>query len=376
MRRTVIHFCGSTEFGGTEQVMLTLLKGMDRRVWAPVLLYHESAGIRRLVDGARQDGLDCVAVPPVWRLKHAVTGLMPFVMALRRARPAVFHAHLSSAMGGKYALLAARIAGVPIVLATVHLYVNVGPGRRLSLSHRVATACVARYIAVSHSIAQSLRRRFGVPAAKLQVIHNGIPRRPMRRPPRDLRAALGAAPGQPIVLSVGRLDRQKGQRFLLEAAALYPGPLYVFAGDGPEHHELQGRARELGVQDRVRFLGFRTDVADLISVCDLFALPSLYEGLPLALLEALAGGKPVVASAIGGVEEVITHADTGLLVPSGDSRALADAIRTVLTDAALTRRMGKRGRELVEAEFTCDAMVNAVTQVYEDLLAQIALYGR
>jgi glycosyltransferase involved in cell wall biosynthesis len=130
------------------------------------------------------------------------------------------------------------------------------------------------------------------------------------------------------------------------------------------------------VEDHVRFLGFRSDVPDLIAACDLFALPSLNEGLPLALLEALAGGKPVVASAVGGVGEVIRHADTGLLVPAGDSRALADAIRTVLTDAALTRRMGERGRALVEAEFTCDAMVNAVTQVYEDLLAQTGRHGR
>jgi glycosyltransferase involved in cell wall biosynthesis len=368
-RRTVVHFSDSTEFGGTEQVILHLLGGLDQTVWAPVLLHHGTPGTRRLVDGARECGVECQVVPPVWRRGDAVTGLLPLIRTIRRIQPAVFHAHLTSALGGKYALLAARLARVPVVLGTVHLYLSVGPSRRLTLSHRVSTACVDRYIAVSHQIARSLHERFGVPEAKMQVIHNGIPRLELTSDVGPaFRATLGAVSGQQIVLNLARLDTQKGQRFLLEAAAQRPEPLYLIAGEGPLRADLQQQAQLLGLKDQVRFLGFRTDRSQLIGACDLFVLPSLDEGLPLALLEAMAAGKPVVACGVGGVGEVITHGVTGVLVPPADSRALAEAIGAVLSDRVLAERLGKAARERVETSFTCETMVHAVVGVYLKLL--------
>lgn len=372
-RWTVVHFSDSTEFGGTEQVILHLLRGLDRTTWAPVLLHHGVAGIRRLIDGAREAGIECKVVPPIWRWWDAATGLPPLIRTLRRLRPAVFHAHLTSALGGKYALLAARLARVPVVLGTVHLYISVGPSRRLTFSQRISTACVHRYLAVSHQIARSLHHRFAVPEAKIQVIHNGIPLPGlMTEVAPAFRASLGAIQGQRIVLNLARLDAQKGQRYLLEAAARRPELLFLIAGEGPERAELHRQAHILGLEDRVRFLGFRTDRAQLIAACDLFVLPSLYEGLPLALLEAMAAGKPVVACDIGGVDEVITHEVTGLLVPAADSQALTQAIGRVLSDSALAERLGRAARERVVTGFTCEAMVQAVTGVYLELLEALS----
>jgi len=119
---------------------------------------------------------------------------------------------------------------------------------------------------------------------------------------------------------------------------------------------------------QVKFLGFRDDVADLLSVCDLFVLPSLFEGLPVSVLEAMAAGKPVVATRIGGTDEAVEDGRTGILVPPRDPAALAGAIRTMLSDLPAARRMGEAGRMRVRHEFTAEAMVARTTKIYEELL--------
>ena len=132
--------------------------------------------------------------------------------------------------------------------------------------------------------------------------------------------------------------------------------------------KLETRARELGLNNRVLFLGHRHDIADLLACCDLFVLPSLFEGLPLSILEAMAANKPVIASAIGGNDEVIVHGETGLLVPRGDSAALAAAIQLVLSNSDLARRLAAAGKARVYEHFSAEAMVERTVQIYEQIL--------
>src|SRR5262249_5244968 len=142
-----------------------------------------------------------------------------------------------------------------------------------------------------------------------------------------LRERLGAGPERPVVLTLGRLDAQKGYPVLLEAAAQLPDADFAVAGEGPERDVLEDLAGRLGIADRVHFLGHRTDVPELLAAADVFALPSLYEGSSLAVLEAMAARRAVVSSAVGGTEELIEDGESGLLVPPGDAAALAGAIR-------------------------------------------------
>jgi glycosyltransferase involved in cell wall biosynthesis len=123
------------------------------------------------------------------------------------------------------------------------------------------------------------------------------------------------------------------------------------------------------VSDRVVFLGYRQDIPDLLASCDLFVLPSLFEGLPLSILEAMAAGKPVIASAIGGTDEAVLHGETGLLVPPADPTALAAAIHTVLSNPLLARRLAAAGKARVYRTFSAEAMVQRVTQTYEEILS-------
>jgi len=183
-------------------------------------------------------------------------------------------------------------------------------------------------------------------------------------------AARPADPAVPqTVLTVARLDPQKGLHDLVAAAALVPEARVMVVGEGPERRALETRIAHLGLGDRVHLLGFRSDVPDLLAGSDLFVLPSLFEGLPLSILEAMAAGKPVVATAIGGNDEAVVDGATGLLVPPGDPRALADAIRALLRDPERRRRLGEAGRRRAEAEFSAPAMVRRVAAVYDELLA-------
>ncbi|HKQ33642.1 MAG TPA: glycosyltransferase, partial [Thermodesulfobacteriota bacterium] len=138
---------------------------------------------------------------------------------------------------------------------------------------------------------------------------------------------------------------------------------------GPERTGLEKEAEELRLSNRVIFLGQRNDVRELLLGCDLFVLPSLFEGLPLSVMEAMAAGKPVIASDIGGVNELIRDGETGYLVPPGDTHALARSINTLISDPALARRMALAGKTLVEKEFSADSMVAGVTDIYKRYLS-------
>jgi glycosyltransferase involved in cell wall biosynthesis len=363
----VVHYTDSNGFGGAEQVMLQLMERLDRTRWRLVLLHHGKPGLARLVAGARELGAELRVVPRVSRPRQ-LGSLPAFIRALRAERPAVFHAHLPAPLNGRYGLLAAAISRVPAVIATAHLVDDAPVRFRFGFS-QWATACVDRYIAVSEGVARRMRARLRVPDRKIQVIRNGVEvgGSPRQADPR-FRAALAGDAERPIVLTVARLDAQKGHAYLLAAAADIPDALFVFVGEGRERPALEAQARALGVAERVRFLGHRDDVPDLLAACDVFVLPSRYEGLPLSVLEAMAAARPVVATAIEGTDEIVRHGETGLLVPPAAPSALAEAIRAVLADRALATRMGQAGRARAGREFSMSRMIDEVTGVYDELL--------
>lgn len=367
MVRTVIQYTDSTGWGGAEQAMLHLLGGLDRARWQPLLVHHGAPGLAPLIDGARQLGVEQWMVPPM-RGGQGLAHMAGFARRLRAAQPAVFHAHLTWPLGCKQALVAAIGAQVPAIIATEHLFVPV-PWRRSRLVERVVALGVHRYIAVSHDLAQQLQTTFEFPPRKLAVVHNGIMLDHFDQPRDDgLRASLLAGRERPIVLAAARLDPQKGQQYLLEAATHVPDALFVLAGDGPDRRVLEAQARALGVADRVVFLGQRHDIPALLASCDLFVLPSLFEGLPLGVLEAMAAGVPIVASDVGGVGEAVTNNTSGLLVPPCDPAALADAVTTLLHDQALAQRLAIAARMRVRTEFEVDTMVRRVTGIYDEVL--------
>jgi glycosyltransferase involved in cell wall biosynthesis len=368
MTRTVLYFTDSPGFGGAEQALLHLLAGLDRRRWRPVLVHHPAPGIAPLLERARDLGVELRAVPPMPMGRRGAMRVPRFIREIRAMRPAVFHAHLTWPLACKYGLTAAVLAKVPAVVATEQLFIELPYTRAERLQQRLLAAGVHRYIAVSDWVARRLRQSFRIEGHKFRVVHNAVPALTFSQArATGLRAALTGSSGRPLIFTAARLERQKGLDYLLAAAALVPGAMFALAGDGSERPRLEREARRLGVEDRVIFLGHRTDIPDLLASCDVFVLPSLFEGLPLSVLEALAAGKPVVATSIGGTDEIVSDGETGLLVPPADSHALAEAVRTLLQDRTLAVALATAGQARVKRDFSALTMVQQVTGIYDEL---------
>jgi glycosyltransferase involved in cell wall biosynthesis len=370
--KTVVHFTDSHVFGGTDRVVLQTLGGLDRERWNPVLFHHTEPALEPLVERARSLRVATRSVSRMVTVRDFAR-VAAFARALRAEGASVFHAHVNWPLSCKYGLLAARFARVPAIVATAHLSMDISQRWLLRVQPRLIAELVDRYFAVSRSVADQLCGEFGIPAARVQVVPNGIALDSFVRPAdASLRKTLSGESERPVVLTVASLEPRKGQRTLLEAATRVPEAVFVLVGLGPDRAALEAQARTLGIADRVRFLGYREDVPDLLASCDVFALPSLEEGLPLAILEAMGAAKPVVASDIGGNDEAVARGDTGLLVPPDDPEALATGLRAVLGDPALARRLGEGGRERARELYSVERMVRSMADAYRELLGSRA----
>jgi len=214
-------------------------------------------------------------------------------------------------------------------------------------------------IAVSPEVKESIPVTMaGVPADKIVVIPNGVDTRRYRQSARreTTRAQLGLSAGERVVAVVATFKTQKGHRYLIEAARTlaneFPNARYLLIGDGELRSDIERQIAAAGLEAPFRLLGTRSDVPELLAAADLFVLPSLWEGLPMALIEAMAAGLPVVATDVSGTRGVMLDGETGLLAPPGDAAALARAIAALLAEPERAARMGAAGRRRVERHFS------------------------
>lgn len=371
MARSTFFYTDSRVLGGAENAMFMLLESLDRDEWRPTLLLEDADGVEPLARRARELEVPVRRIAPLPLGLAGARRVPALARLLRRERPAVFHAHMSSPIACKYGLAAAVLARVPAVLGTVQVGEFEPPDRSSYWQLRALAHGVDRFLAVSRAIADELVERLDWPAEKIDVSYNAVDlARVEAVAPAGLREELGAGEGRPLVLTPARLDAQKGHAVLLEALAEVPDAVFAFAGEGPEREPLEALAARLGVADRVRFLGRREDVPELLAACDVFCLPSLYEGSSLAVLEAMAARRAMVSSAIGGTDELIEDGRNGLLVPPGDAPALAAALRRALGDPALREELALSARERVERDLTRERMAARVTGVYRELLGE------
>jgi glycosyltransferase involved in cell wall biosynthesis len=296
---------------------------------------------------------------------------------MARGRYDVVHTHSSKA--GFLGRFAARIARVPAVVHTPHGYyfLNEPHGRKRSfylslerLAGLVATDCL---IALSSTeLSETIDNRI-ISRRKIALIENGIQVPEPRRSETIARVRDSLAPGASCIAgTVARITPQKGPFDFVRAARslvdAVPGVHLLWCGDGEMRAEVQALARELGVADRIHFLGFRTDVMDVMAAMDLFVLTSHWEGLPYTVLDAMALQKPVVATAAVGTRDIVQDGVTGLLVPVGDHVAAARAAARVLSSPVEAESMGKAGKEVILSRFSQEAMVKRTGQLYVDLV--------
>lgn len=362
-RLTIAHVDAESGFSGGEVQVFLLLEGLRRRGHRGVLLCPPGS---RCEAEATKRGLETRAV----RMPHdlslpAVARLSAQLAALR---PDLVHLHTGRAtwLGG----LAAWTRGLP-ALCTRRMD---RPLRRGMRSRLLFTGLVRRVAAISPAIAAQLVAA-GVPRDRVRCIASAVdPEALAPSAGRDaLRRREGLEPRTPCLLVLASLHRRKGIDVLLEAfdgLATTPPPVLWIAGDGPERAALERRAARIEGGERVRFLGSRDDAADLLAACDVAVLPSRREGLGVAALEAMAAGRPLVASDVGGLGETVVHERTGLLVPPEDPQALREALSRLLADAALRARLGAEGPQRIREGYLASQMVDAYEALYAEVLAE------
>jgi sugar transferase (PEP-CTERM/EpsH1 system associated) len=295
---------------------------------------------------------------------------------LRRLRPAILHTYNLGTI--EYAAVA-MLAGVPVRVHAEHgrdAGDPNGTNRKHNLLRRLLVPVIDRYVPVSSDLRQWLKDVVGIPDAKNQFIGNGVDTERFRAGPvAGDPAEPWGAPGPFVIGTVGRLQDVKDQACLIDAFArlrdLLPAERdrlrLVLVGDGPLRARLAERIAAAGLQDVAWLAGPRSDVAPVMRSFSLFALPSMAEGTPVTLLEAMASGLPVVASRVGGIPELVQDGATGTLVPAGDPEQLALALASYVSDSARVRLHGLAGRARVEQHYSIAAMLASYLALYDGL---------
>jgi glycosyltransferase involved in cell wall biosynthesis/protein-tyrosine-phosphatase len=366
----VCHIASGDLWAGAEVQLATSASYLASapRVKVSAVLLNEG----RLADELRRMG---VHVTVVDERRHGPLSILAFTSrVLRQQQIDIVHTHRykESVLG----TLAAKRARVPRVIRTVH-GINEGltgwAGARMRLYETVDRIVLWWFadsvIAVSKRIEETLRTS-GYRPGSLRHLHNGVHLGKVKasRTREEVTRELGIDPGALIVGTVGRLSPIKGHSWFLQAAQRIveqtPGAIFLIVGGGPLEADLAATAAQLGIGTNCRFVGSRDDVYDLIAAMDIFVLPSLDEGVPMAILEAMALEKPIVASAVGGLPEIIEHGATGLLVRPRDDRAMAETCLSLARNREWARALGAAARSAVEKDFSHESNGRALIDVY------------
>jgi sugar transferase (PEP-CTERM/EpsH1 system associated) len=361
----LLHVIDELALGGTELAMVRLARHLDpQRFQSQVCAF---------IPGPVEAELQAAALPYTILPKRRAFDL-PLLLKLRASlkREGVQLVHCRSLQGILYGGLAAVLARVPFV-CSIHGE-NTLRLQRAAPILRWSARCSRAFITVSESLKNLTAQTVGIPRERITVIYNGVDLNNfVQLGDADAMCHPSSASRSLMVGCVGMLRPVKGHRYLIEAIAVVreqvPHVHLCLVGDGPLHQELNDLCQTLGMGDNVSLLGKRDDVHALLRQFDVFALPSLSEGISNALLEAMSAGLPAVATNVGGNPEIVQHGVTGLLVPPQDSRALADALLQVLSDPDARQTMGRKGRERVEAHFSLPGMAQRYGEIYEQALA-------
>lgn len=340
----------------------------------------ETAAIAANLSALGNQDVRVIAVPSMIRepsFSADATAFFSLIRIIQRERPRIVHTHTSKA--GILGRWAAWLCRVPVIVHTPHGHVFWGYFKswktKLFILLERWTAWITTMLVMLTEREKADHLRFRIaPEERFTVIHSGVDLERFctdRVRKEEIRSVLEIPPETTILATAGRLTAVKGQETLIRAVAkcLRQGAkvFLVILGEGELRRDLETLSVELGITQAIRFLGWRSDVASVMDACDIFCLPSLNEGMGKVLVEAMALGKPIVASDVGGIPDLVIPGETGILVPPADSNALAAAILTLCDHPELREKMGEQGKKKAP-EYSVEKMLHKIELLYTDLL--------
>lgn len=364
--------------GGPARHVTILTASAPPEFDATLLAGEPEAREGSLEDEAARAGVDVVHVPHLRRPVSPIADLRAFwwlFRYFRRERPAIVATHMAKA--GTVGRLAAALAGVPVIVHTFHGHVLDGYFGRTATSfflwvERMLGRLTTQFIAISPEVAADLQR-LGIGRGKTTIVRLGLNLEHLSSAePGRLRGELGVPAEAPLVGIVGRLVPIKALDLFLEASALvvaeHPDAHFAIVGDGELWDRVRADVDRMGLSARAHMTGWRRDLPAVYADLDIVVCCSLNEGTPVSLIEAAASGRPVIGTQVGGIPDIIAAGVNGLLVPSGDARALAGAIKELIEDPERRRLMGLAGRQMVLDRHSPERMVSEIKSVYARLL--------
>lgn len=362
---TILFLSTSSGPGGAERVISNLAASLDPKRFRAVLCLFRPGWLQ---EQSESRGIRTFIIPTKgmtdWRWASQ------FGRLLRQEQVDLIHAHEFDA--NVQGTFVAALTGIPLI-ATVHGKNYFWERLRRRLAYRWVSRR-ATMVAVSEDLKQFIVEKVGVSPGRVKVLYNGVDTFPHcdSASVAQCRKELGLPENHQIVGIVGNLYPVKGHQYLIESIpsvlAKCPNTSFVFAGRGQLEGELRAQAHRLGVEERVCFLGLRQDIAKILAMLDVFVLPSLSEGLSMAILEAMIAGKAVVATAVGGNPELVLDGETGFLVPPRDSRMLAAKLITLLTDRQQAASFAEKSKRRAEEQFSLRIMVSSYQSLYDECL--------
>lgn len=380
-RIRVLHVITRMILGGAQENTLMTAVRLDRSRYDVTLASGPTYGPEGSIEGRIPAELPFVRLPDLVRDPHPLKDLRALAALSRVIRLGRYHiVHTHTTKAGLLGRIAARWSGTPVVVHTphghaFHSFLNTAGSAALVWVERAMARLTDRIVCLTEAERRDhLDLRIG-PPERFEVIHSGVELGRFGKvlaTQEALRRSFGVSATGPIIACVARLAPVKGVRYLIEAMprvrGAVPAATALIVGDGPERAELQARASALGLNGAVTWLGLRTDVPEIMSLADVIVLPSLNEGMGRVVVEAFAAGRPVVGSRVSGIQDLVADGETGYLVPSGDPRAIAEAVVRCLQDPERARAMGTSAQRTA-ASFSAERMVAKIDGLYVRLLA-------
>jgi len=357
----ILHTEWSDDMGGQEKRVLAEASGLMQRGHYVVIACRGHAKIKT---EAERLGIKTYILP--LRRPYDIQSIFRLYRIIQQERFDIVNTHsgIDSWIGG----LAARLAGVPVLVRTRHLNI---PLKRTPLNfiHYLPDM----YITCGEDMRMNLIKKCGFPEDRVISIPTGVDREFFEvKSNKDVAVKYGLSKDSPLITNVGILRSVKGHEITLQAVKsvikTVPEAKFLIVGDGPARERIEALVDALGIRGYVIFTGFVRDIPEIYSFSDVAVLSSWSEGLPQSLIQAMAAGVPVVATAVGGVPEVVIHKQTGILVEAGDSEGLAEGIVKLLENPELCKRLTERARQLVMDKYTMEHMIEKIETLYSGLL--------